>query len=211
MRSTNVRASLLWTFLPTPLVLDLIETIRPALSVYDCADDLPETSARTRKILPSETRLFREADLVFVTAERLRARAAASRSQVDVFPFGVARYPTTSRPSTSRSSRNRLANVTAAIYPAELNEYRAMGLPVGSTPIAELVRFDASHHHVMSLAGDPGALASAIGAALSSRASETAARRIAVARGNAWDPRIDRMVALVEEALAARARPNAVV
>ena len=43
--------------------------------------------------LPSETRLFREADLVFVTAERLRARAAAARSQVDVFPFGVDMEP----------------------------------------------------------------------------------------------------------------------
>ena len=80
-----------------------------------------------------------------------------------------------------------------------------MGLPVVSTPIAELVRFDASHRHVISLAGDPGAFASAIGAALSSRAAEAAACRVAVARGNAWAPRIDRMVALVEEALAARA------
>ncbi len=58
---------------------------------------------------------------------------------------------------------------------------------------------------MISLAGDPGAFASAIGAALSSRASEAAVRRVAVARGNAWNPRIDRMVALVEEALAARA------
>jgi hypothetical protein len=80
-----------------------------------------------------------------------------------------------------------------------------MGLPVVSTPIAELVRLDASHQHVISLAGNPGAFAGAIGAALSSRASEAAAGRVAVARGNAWDPRIDRMVALVEEALAARA------
>jgi glycosyltransferase involved in cell wall biosynthesis len=97
----------------------------------------------------------------------------------------------------------RLANVTAAIYPAKLNEYLAMGLPVVSTPIAELVRFDAAHPSVVSLAGDPGAFASAIGAALSGRASE-AARRVAVARENAWDPRIGRMVAIVEEALAAR-------
>ena len=286
MRVTSVRAPVLWTFLSTPLVLDLIEAIRPALSVYYCADDLPETSAGARKILPSETRLFREADLVFVTAERLRARAAASRSQVDVFPFGVdlepferardgngplpadiaslphpivgfvgevkrwideallievaARMPHASfvlvgpiGTDASRLARRpnvhllgprphaevphylkafdvaiipyRLANVTAAIYPAKLNEYLAMGLPVVSTPIAELVRFDASHRHVISLAGNPGAFASAIRAALSSRASEAAARRVAVARGNAWDPRIDRMVALVEKALAARA------
>lgn len=284
MRATSARAPVLWTFLSTPLVLDLIEAIRPALSVYYCVDDLPETSTGARKILPSETRLFREADLVFVTAERLRARAAAFRSQVDVFPFGVdlepferardgngplpvdiaslprpivgfvggvkrwideallievaARMPRASfvlvgpiGTDASRLARRpnvhllgprphadvphylkafdvaiipyRLANVTAAIYPAKLNEYLAMGLPVVSTPIAELVRFDAAHPSVVSLAGDPGAFASAIGAALSGRASE-AARRVAVARENAWDPRIGRMVAIVEEALAAR-------
>ena len=80
-----------------------------------------------------------------------------------------------------------------------------MGLPVVSTPIAELVRCDASPRHVISLAGDSAAFARAIGAALSGRAPEAAARREAVARQNAWDPRIDRMVALVEEAPTARA------
>lgn len=99
----------------------------------------------------------------------------------------------------------RLANVTAAIYPAKLNEYLAMGLPVVSTPIAELVRLDAAHPRVITLAADPAAFADAIGEAASCRSPEAAARRVAVARGNAWAPRIDRMVALVEEALAARA------
>ncbi len=284
MRATGVREPLLWTFLPTPLVLDLIEGIRPALTVYYCVDDLPETSDGARKILPSETRLFREADLVFVTSERLRARAAASRSQVDVFPFGVdlgpferarngngpppldvaslprpivgfvgevkrwideallvdisARIPHASfvligpagidvsrlarcpnihllgaRPHTAVPHYlrafdvaiipYRLTNATAAIYPAKLNEYLTMGLPVVSTPIAELVRLNASHGPVIALAADAGAFVDAIGEALSSHTPDAAARRIEVAQGNSWGPRIDRMVALVEEALAA--------
>ena len=79
-----------------------------------------------------------------------------------------------------------------------------MGLPVVSTPIAELVRFDAAHAQ-RGLAGRRprslrerdrrGALRPGIRGRL---------RRVAVARENAWDPRIGRMVAIVEEALAAR-------
>lgn len=286
MRTTGVREPLLWTFLSTPLVLDIIESIRPALSVYYCVDDLPETSPGARKILPSETRLFREADLVFVTSERLRARAAAARSQVGVFPFGVdlepfertrdgngppppdvaslprpivgfvgevkrwideallvevaARMPHASfvlvgpvGVDVSRLARcpnvhllgprphaevphylkafdvaiipYRLANFTAAIYPAKLNEYLAMGLPVVATPIAELVRLDASHGQVIALAGDPAAFVDAIDGALSRRTPEAAARRLEVARGNSWAPRIDRMITLVADALSARA------
>ena len=37
----------------------------------------------------SEERLFRQADLVFVTSERLRERAARHREDVHLFPFGV--------------------------------------------------------------------------------------------------------------------------
>jgi uncharacterized SAM-binding protein YcdF (DUF218 family) len=42
-----------------------------------------------RKIVRSEERLFREADLVFVTSEKLRERAAKFRDKVYLFPFGV--------------------------------------------------------------------------------------------------------------------------
>jgi glycosyltransferase involved in cell wall biosynthesis len=285
MRATGVRKPILWTFLSTPLVLDLIQGIRPALSVYYCADDLPETSEGARKILQSETQLFREADLVFVTSERLRARAAGSRSQVDLFPFGVdlapferareangpppqeiaalprpmigfvgevkrwidqallievaARMPHASfvlvgpagidvshlarcpnihllgpRPHTevphylkafdAAIIPYRLTSATEAIYPAKLNEYLAMGLPVVSTPIAELVRLDASHAGMIFLAGTAEEFARALGEALHSRTAEATARRVEMARGNSWALRIDRMIALVEEALAAR-------
>src|SRR5439155_1646090 len=51
--------------------------------------DLPPSSLAARKIVPSEQRLFREADLVFVTSEALRRRAALFSSRVHLFPFGV--------------------------------------------------------------------------------------------------------------------------
>src|SRR5262249_2463015 len=42
-----------------------------------------------KRITASEEQLFREADLVFVTSERLRERAARFSSRVHLFPFGV--------------------------------------------------------------------------------------------------------------------------
>jgi uncharacterized SAM-binding protein YcdF (DUF218 family)/glycosyltransferase involved in cell wall biosynthesis len=89
MHATSFYHPIVWTFLPTPLARDLIVALEPLLTVYYCIDDLPSSSPGARRIIPSEERLFREADLVFVTSERLRERAARFSSQVHVFPFGV--------------------------------------------------------------------------------------------------------------------------
>jgi uncharacterized SAM-binding protein YcdF (DUF218 family)/glycosyltransferase involved in cell wall biosynthesis len=88
-RATGFYRPIVWTFLPTPLALDLIHEIDPLLTVYYCIDDLASSSPGARRIAASEERLFREADLVFVTSERLRDRAARYSSRVHLFPFGV--------------------------------------------------------------------------------------------------------------------------
>src|SRR5262249_22702993 len=62
---------------------------KPELTVYYCADDLSSSSRGARRVLPSEVELLRTADFVFVTAERLRQRAAQVRPDVHVFPSGV--------------------------------------------------------------------------------------------------------------------------
>ena len=89
MRVTGFHRPVLWTFLPTPLALDLIKGVDPQLTIYYCIDDFVSSSAGARKIVASEKQLFREADLVFVTSEKLRARAAQSSERVHLFPFGV--------------------------------------------------------------------------------------------------------------------------
>jgi uncharacterized SAM-binding protein YcdF (DUF218 family) len=61
----------------------------PELTIYYCIDDLASSSPGAKRIVPSEERLFREADLVFVTSERLRQRAARFSDRVHLFPFGV--------------------------------------------------------------------------------------------------------------------------
>lgn len=80
---------IVWTFLPTPLVRDVIVDLDPLLSVYYCIDDFASSSKAARKITRSEQQQFREADLVFVTSEKLRERAAGFSKHVHLFPFGV--------------------------------------------------------------------------------------------------------------------------
>ena len=89
MRATGFRQPLLWTFLPTPIVHDLIQALEPELTVYYCIDDLASSSPQARRIIPSEEQLFRTADLVFVTSEKLRQRATPFNARVHLFPFGV--------------------------------------------------------------------------------------------------------------------------
>src|SRR5947207_6231346 len=89
MEAVGFSRPIVWTFLPTPLALDVIRAVDPQLTIYYCIDDLASSSPGARKIVGSEERLFRQADLVFVTSERLRERAARHSDRVHVFPFGV--------------------------------------------------------------------------------------------------------------------------
>ncbi len=89
MGVTGVHRPIVWTFLPTPLAVDLIRGLEPQLTVYYCIDDFVSSSPGAKRIVSSEQRLFRDADLVFVTSERLRVRAATFNERVHLFPFGV--------------------------------------------------------------------------------------------------------------------------
>jgi uncharacterized SAM-binding protein YcdF (DUF218 family)/glycosyltransferase involved in cell wall biosynthesis len=89
MRAVGATRPVVWTFLPTPLARDLIAAINPGLTIYYCIDDLASSSHEARKIAKSERALFKEADLVFVTSERLRERAARFSDRVHLFPFAV--------------------------------------------------------------------------------------------------------------------------
>ena len=89
MRAVGVTRPVVWTFLPTPLARAVIADINPALTIYYCIDDLASSSREARKIVKSEQAIFRSADLVFVTSERLRERAAQFSSRVHLFPFAV--------------------------------------------------------------------------------------------------------------------------
>ena len=77
LRATSGSRPIAWTFLPTPLVRDAIAEIDPELVVYFCIDDLPSSSPGARRVGQSEAELFRSADLVLLTSERLAPASAA--------------------------------------------------------------------------------------------------------------------------------------
>jgi uncharacterized SAM-binding protein YcdF (DUF218 family)/glycosyltransferase involved in cell wall biosynthesis len=89
MRATGFGRPIVWTFLPTPTARDLVRELDPEVTIYYCIDDFASSSPTARRIGGSEIELFREADLVFVTSERLRERAARTSRTVHLFPFGV--------------------------------------------------------------------------------------------------------------------------
>jgi uncharacterized SAM-binding protein YcdF (DUF218 family)/glycosyltransferase involved in cell wall biosynthesis len=89
MQATGFTRPIVWTFLPTPLARSLIEQVSPKAIIYYCADDFSASSVSARRIVDSEKRLIREADLVFATSERLRARAEKLGGCVHRVPAGV--------------------------------------------------------------------------------------------------------------------------
>lgn len=89
MRAVGFSRPVAWTFLPTPLAHGLLDHLDPALTIYYCIDDLASSSPDARRISSSEEAMFRRADLVFVTSDKLRQRASLASSAVHFFPFGV--------------------------------------------------------------------------------------------------------------------------
>jgi len=89
MQATGFTRPIVFTFLPTPLARSLISQVSAEAVIYYCADDFSSSSASARRVSASEVRLVKEADLVFTTSERLRARAAALGGRVHRFPAGV--------------------------------------------------------------------------------------------------------------------------
>jgi uncharacterized SAM-binding protein YcdF (DUF218 family)/glycosyltransferase involved in cell wall biosynthesis len=88
MWATGFQRPIIWTFLPTPLAVDLIDRLDPELVVYYCIADFEQLSARPHKIAKSERKLLGRSDLVFVQGESLRQRCG-QQPNVHIFPFGV--------------------------------------------------------------------------------------------------------------------------
>ncbi len=81
---------IVWTYLPTPLALSVIDKIVPKLLVYDCVDALalnPKGVLAT--YAQSEEQLLRKADLVFVTSRRLYAERRPLNPHIAYVPAGA--------------------------------------------------------------------------------------------------------------------------
>lgn len=94
----------------------------------------------------------------------------------------------------------RLAEYTESVYPAKLNEYFAMGIPVVSTALAEVLAYNKAHDGLVRIAKDAKDFVAALDDSL--RAPATARNaRIDAARRNGWAGRLADMSALMRESL----------
>ena len=76
----------------------------------------------------------------------------------------------------------RLTEYTANVYPAKLNEYLVMGIPVVATDLPEIRRFIADHGDVVSVGADADSFAAAIRRALTSSSAVRACSGVSPSR-----------------------------
>jgi glycosyltransferase involved in cell wall biosynthesis len=91
----------------------------------------------------------------------------------------------------------RMNELTLRVNPLKLREYLAAGLPVVSTPLPEVVRYQGVVHiatHRESFLGE-------IEAALKERTGERDRGRVEMMRSEGWEARVGEMSSLVEERL----------
>ncbi len=282
MRSMDFTNPIIWTFLPTPLALDIIERIPHKTSVYYCIDNFSASSPQASRIVSSETRMVKKADLVFVTSQALYDQCAAHTAHLHKFPFGV-NFDTFERarlecpavaPEALKDIRSPIigyiggihkwidlqllsglalknpeysfvlvgplqtdvtllsgvknihfvgaqeharlphfirhfdvcvipylkSEYTKNVYPTKLNEYLAMGKPVISTPLPEVLAFNHEFDGVVQVADDVESFGDCIKKALLQK-DEAAVmkKRIEIACTNSWANRIRKMSALIED------------
>jgi glycosyltransferase involved in cell wall biosynthesis len=98
----------------------------------------------------------------------------------------------------------RLVPATRTVLPAKLLEYLAVGQPVVSTALPEVIRFDAGRELVSIADAEPDGFLHAIERALAQDGAESrASRRRAVASLD-WDVQLERMSGLIERAAQSR-------
>ena len=99
----------------------------------------------------------------------------------------------------------RLTDYTQYVHPTKLDEYLAMGLPVISTDINEMISFAAEHPGAAEVGSGVEEIAGLIRAKLSEldspREVELRRKRIEIASGNSWNNSLERICDLVERKL----------
>ena len=273
----------LWSFLPTPLTLNMMDGLEPSIFVYYCIDDFVSSSKGAQRIKKTEEQVIKRADLVFTTSRNLYKRARALNERTHLFPFGIniANYNAArekpldmplqlagiKRPIIGyvggvhkwinmgllkkialakkdasivmvgpkqadlqglddldnvyflgqKESRDlpsfvkffdvglipyRITPYTENVYPTKINEYLAMGKPVVSTEIPEVVEFDRENGEgFIHFITDGGDISASMDRALQNQGADVRQRRIDVANENSWNIKIEKMCSLIDERL----------
>jgi glycosyltransferase involved in cell wall biosynthesis len=116
LREHGVRDFVLWYY--TPMALDFSRHLAPALTVYDCMDELSAFAFAPPAMVLREAELLRRANLVFTGGRSLyEAKRGRHRSvhlfpsSVDVAHFARARRPSEEPPDQASIPRPRLGYV----------------------------------------------------------------------------------------------------
>lgn len=81
---------IVWVYLPTPTVIDLVNGLQHKLLVYDCVDaQIYNPRGTVAGLIASERWLLAQADLVFTTSASLYQRVVAHNATVHLVPAGV--------------------------------------------------------------------------------------------------------------------------
>lgn len=90
-RTMRFENPIIWTWLPSPLALELIRLLDGQLVIYYCCDDFQASSPGSRRIRETEDLLLRRADLVFAHSKEIFERCRWLTDQVYVFQYGFKR------------------------------------------------------------------------------------------------------------------------
>ena len=88
-RSVRLTTPIIWTFLPSPLTIELIGKMSYKSLIYYCIDSFEKSSRSASRIRSYENKLIKKADLIFVTSERLKERCEPFNEKIYKFPFTV--------------------------------------------------------------------------------------------------------------------------
>ena len=80
---------LIISFLPTPLIHDLVDQYNSKLLIYYCVDNLSQGSIEAKKIIKWEEKFFKKADLIFCTAQNIKKRAERFNINTHLIPAGT--------------------------------------------------------------------------------------------------------------------------
>lgn len=282
MKVLDFTDPIIWVFLPTGFVLDLVDNINKKLLIYYCLDNFKLVSPATKRVEKYEKKIIQKSDLVFVTSDNLYKYCSNFADKIYKFAFSVniaqfdknkidnfsapqdlrgirrpiigfsggirkwidkdlLKYLSDSNPEYSfvfigplqmdveefvenknmhflgQKDHNELPryinnfdvsiipylvnDFTQCIYPAKLNEYLALGKPVVSTALPELISLRNKYQDIVYIADTKEEFKHCIKRALANTDKALIDKRIEFARKNSWENYIEEMSKLIEEAI----------
>ncbi len=102
-----------------------------------------------------------------------------------------------------------VSGYTTTVFPTKLNEYHAMGKPVVSTNLPEIVNFNNENDNIVLVGKTHDEFIERISGVLDGKAGELREQRIESAKKHGWAARIEKMGDLMGDAIAKKTKSSA--